>query len=119
MSGAVRMVATVAAAERRRDGILWLCLADMKELGDTEEVLHRGLAGDILALGPNIRVMLYGERMKWLAQELEKHAIKSSGFLSQEQMAAELKQHLKPTDFILLKGSRSMRMEKVWEAIKA
>jgi UDP-N-acetylmuramoyl-tripeptide--D-alanyl-D-alanine ligase len=114
----MRAAFKVAAAERRRDGILWLCLADMKELGDKEETLHRGLASDILALGPNIRVMLYGERMKWLAQELEKKGIKSSGFLSQELMAGELKKHIKSEDFILLKGSRSMRMEKVWEALK-
>ena len=115
----MRAAFNVAARARHGKGTLWLCLADMKELGTTEEALHRGLAADIVALGSNVNVMLYGERMKWLASELTKHGISSSSYLSQELLATELKKHLKPDDFIVIKGSRSMRMEKVWDSLRA
>ena len=110
----------VAARAHKEKGVLWLCLADMKELGDSEESLHRGLAPDIKALSGDVRVLLYGERMKWLGDEIGKLApkIEVSQFLSPELMANHVKEHLTKSDFILIKGSRSMRMEKVWETLR-
>ena len=110
----------VAAESITAHGTMWLCLADMKELGTSEEALHRSLATDIKKLNGPVRVMLYGERMKWLASEISKLSpeIQVEQFLSQELLAAELKKQLRPDDFVLIKGSRSMRMERVWEALK-
>ncbi len=117
----MRAAFKVAADGRNKSGVIWLCLADMKELGEAEETLHRGLAADIAGIPGDVRLMLYGERMKWLSAELAALAprIKITQFLSQELMAAGMKASLKPEDFIVIKGSRSMRMEKVWESLKA
>jgi UDP-N-acetylmuramoyl-tripeptide--D-alanyl-D-alanine ligase len=99
----------------------WLCLADMKELGTSEEELHRQLAADIRGMGANTKVLLLGEKMKWLADELRKRdpQIHVSHVETHDLLALELKQSFKKDDVVLLKGSRSMRMEKVWELIKA
>jgi UDP-N-acetylmuramoyl-tripeptide--D-alanyl-D-alanine ligase len=115
----MRAAFSVAAKDRQSTGTLWLCLADMKELGTAEETLHRSLAADIVTIGGNVRVMLYGERMKWLADELAKKHVAATCFLSQELLAADLKKQLKPNDMVVIKGSRSMRMEKVWDALRA
>jgi UDP-N-acetylmuramoyl-tripeptide--D-alanyl-D-alanine ligase len=103
------------------DGTKWLCLADMKELGTSEEQLHRELAMDVLRMGVNTKVLLMGDRMKWLANELRKldPKIYISHLEGHDLMARELKAGIKKGDVVLLKGSRSMRMEKVWESIKA
>ena len=105
------------AAERR---VLWLCLADMKELGTDEENLHRGLSASIMGLPGVVHVYLFGERMKWLADELVKNKFlgQVKNFDSQEDLAAELSRGVNPGDFVVLKGSNSMKMSKVWELIK-
>ena len=116
----MRAAFKVAMEARKKTGTLWLCLADMKELGDSEESLHKGLAEDIKKISGDVRVMLYGERMKWLSSELAKVApsVKVSQFLSPDLMAGDVKTNLKADDYVLIKGSRSMRMEKVWDSLK-
>jgi UDP-N-acetylmuramyl pentapeptide synthase len=117
----MRAAFQVAKETRNNNGTLWLCLGDMKELGAAEESLHRALAEDIASLGGNLKVLLYGERMKWLASELRKVAptIQLKEFDQIDPMAEEMLAQFKPEDFALIKGSRSMRMEKVWERLKA
>lgn len=117
----MRAAFKVAEQNHKKEGTLWLCLGDMKELGSAEEALHRGLARDIQALGSNVRVLLYGDRMKWLAMELRQIAPSLPLFQydSLESLSAEFKNQFKPADFAVIKGSRSMRMEKVWESLKA
>ena len=116
----MRAAFRVAATHRKSDATLWLCLGDMKELGTQEETLHRGLAKDISALGAKIEVLLHGERTSWLADELKK--INFQGHVatcaSHEDLVAHLSKKLRPEDFVMIKGSRSMRMEKVWQGIK-
>lgn len=116
----MRAAFKVAETSRDKNGTLWLCLADMKELGEVEEQLHRSLAGDIASLAGNVRVMLYGERMKWLSSELSriKPGIKIEQFLSPELMGKAVANELAKEDFVLIKGSRSMAMEKVWNVLK-
>lgn len=117
----MRAAFKVAESHAASDATLWLCLADMKELGAQEEALHRGLAKDIVAIKTPTTLLLYGDRMKWLAEELKTAGYTGSCKLyqSHDELGAELKKHLKSTDFVLLKGSRSMKMERVWDLIKA
>jgi UDP-N-acetylmuramoyl-tripeptide--D-alanyl-D-alanine ligase len=117
----MRAAFDVAKNFRANTGALWLCLGDMKELGAAEEALHRGLAEDIKDLGANVRVLLFGERMKWLGSELRKiaPAIFVKEFDKIESLAADLRAGFKADDFALIKGSRSMKMEKVWDVLKA
>lgn len=109
----------VASGSGSPSGDAWVCLGDMLELGTFEESLHRGLADAIQKHGIS-HVLLYGPRMKHLADELHQRGFAGSlkQFASQEEMARELASASKPGDRILLKGSRGMRMEKVWEALR-
>jgi UDP-N-acetylmuramyl pentapeptide synthase len=58
--------------------------------------------------------------MKWLSDEIRKldPKIYVKEFSSQDLMATELRSQIKSGDIVLLKGSRSMRMEKVWDQLK-
>lgn len=117
----MRAAFSVASNSRSKNGVLWLCLGDMKELGTSEEALHRGLAADIKDLGSGVRVLLYGDRMKWLGAELRSIApeILVKEFEQLDSLASEIKSQFKSEDFALIKGSRSMKMEKVWEQLKS
>lgn len=107
-------------ARRRRSPARRAALGDMLELGPGEEGYHRGLADSLIRLGIE-QVLLYGTRTQWLHQELQSRGYK--GQLSHHATHAELAQALlaaaKPGDAILIKGSRGMRMENVWAALKA
>jgi len=94
-------------------------LGDMLELGIDEETWHRNLAGPLLESKP-ASVLLYGARMKWLADELR--ILGYRGWCSHHEthgdLVARLGTFLNPGDIILLKGSRGMKMEKVLEALQ-
>lgn len=96
------------------------CLADMLELGKHEETYHRDLATNILH-SDLAAVLTYGQRMNWLYEELV--AQRFDGLLihceSRQRMTTELDSFLKAGDTVLLKGSRSMAMEEVWEGLKS
>jgi UDP-N-acetylmuramoyl-tripeptide--D-alanyl-D-alanine ligase len=114
--------ASMRAAFHIADGLhsetVHLCLGDMLELGEQEEELHRGLVESLRAMKAAKKIYLYGPRMKWLQDELTKHHIHSEHFEEQTSLANKVIQSLSTGDAILIKGSRSMRMEKVWEIIK-
>ena len=91
----------------------WLVLGDMGELGAESEQLHR-LAGQharsmnvnkLLATGEysQAAVAAFGEQGKY--------------FSTQDELIAFIKQALHENVNILIKGSRTMRMEKVVEAL--
>lgn len=94
-------------------------LGDMLELGEQEETFHREIANEIVKLDID-EVYLYGSRMKWLLDELnKKHFSKASHFETHEQLTQALKKALTPHDQVLIKGSRGMRMETVFKLLQA
>jgi len=103
----------------KRKGTTWVCLGDMLELGETEEALHRKLAEKLAAATVGY-AYLYGDRMKWLADELKRRRfdISVEHFQTQEDLAIRLKEWLRPDDAVLIKGSRGMQMEKVWDSLR-
>ncbi len=93
-------------------------LGDMLELGIEEESFHREIAKEIIKLKIN-ELYLFGTRMKWLKDELVKnHYSNVKHFESHEKLTEELKKHLSPNDQILIKGSRGMKMEKVFNLLQ-
>lgn len=97
---------------------LWACLGDMLELGDEEERYHRDLATALEETRVN-HVLLYGKRMNWLADELERRNFTGEvkHFDSHASLAECLKNTWTSGDAALIKGSRSMKMEEVWKKI--
>ena len=91
---------------------VWLCLGDMRELGTKEIELHRHLAVPIQKHKIK-NVLLFGPLMKHLSEALPG----SKHFSSQNDLADFLAQQLKPGERALIKGSRSMHMEHVWERL--
>ncbi|MCM0605537.1 MAG: UDP-N-acetylmuramoyl-tripeptide--D-alanyl-D-alanine ligase [Xanthomonadaceae bacterium] len=98
-------------------GKKWVALADMLELGTDELKFHRDLSKKIVGAFSN--VLLFGNRMKSLHEEL-KH-LKFSGenlhFETIEELTTHLKKNIHSGDICLIKGSRSMKMERVWKAL--
>ncbi len=115
MKAAFELLASTGTPHARR----WACLADMKELGENELQFHRDLATGLLATRP-AGILLHGTRMQSLLAELKSRGY--PGLLehheSPEAIASALRPHLGAGDVVLIKGSRSMKMEKTWEALK-
>lgn len=106
----------IAAAEflAACEGEGWLVLGDMRELGDDAAELHRSVGEAVrqagvtrlLAAGPLARMAAdaFGARGEW--------------FESVEDLVRELKGTVSRDISVLVKGSRSMRMERVVEALQ-
>ena len=110
-------------------GQAWACLGDMRELGKEEEKFHRELAPAVMDAELD-QLILLGPLMRHLAEELKKKKFKgkvrhfpldSSKRDKQDvyqEMAHLLKQELGDNDKLLIKGSRGLAMEKIWQLLK-
>ena len=109
-----------AARIHQSNGRRYVCLGDMLELGDGEERYHRELASELMELSID-GVFLYGERMKWLESELEKQGFHGllGHFSDHKSLSERLLADLQVGDTVLLKGSRGMRLERVWDKLLA
>lgn len=113
MAAAFALLASLPATGSR-----WACLADMLELGPEEERFHRELAGPLMRAGAT-HVLLAGTRMALLGQELKAHGYpgRVAHYPDVESLARALGSGVREEDAVLLKGSRAMHMERVWEAL--
>lgn len=96
-------------------------LGDMLELGDKTEFGHREVARKVSKIGANIFVAV-GDRMKFAVAELIAHGFSSSNifqFNNPDDAAKKIQEIAMEGDFILVKGSQGMRMEKVTKKIVA
>jgi UDP-N-acetylmuramoyl-tripeptide--D-alanyl-D-alanine ligase len=92
-------------------------LADMLELGDHEEQFHRELASAIDEHGIS-QVWLYGNRMKWLSEELNQRGFKNARhFPTHDALTTALMSSIEKNDVVLIKGSRGMKMETVLKSV--
>ena len=86
-----------------------LVLGDMKELGDTEKSLHQD-AGDHIKHAGIDYLFTYGDLTKNTSERFGEGAYH---FHEQEQLVKALHAFLSNQTIILVKGSRSMHMEKI------
>jgi UDP-N-acetylmuramoyl-tripeptide--D-alanyl-D-alanine ligase len=87
----------------------------MLELGERAEALHEEI-GAYLATQPIDRVYLYGPLGAAVESGARRAGLgpdKVSRFASHAEIAAALRERLRPGDHLLVKGSRGMRMEEV------
>ena len=114
------MAAIQTLAEVKSHGARAAVLGDMFELGKHSRREHRRL-GDQLAQARLDRVYLLGER----ASDVRKGAL-SGGMKSDQVIIGEshsdigqrLRAHIKKGDWLLVKGSRGMKMEAVLSELK-
>ena len=91
-----------------------LVCADMLELGRQSQRLHRAM-GDLVASLPLDLVITIGRFSKSISQVAKKRngSLQAYHYLSLDEANRRLKNYIKPGDTILLKGSRSMHMERM------
>ncbi|MBI2039134.1 MAG: UDP-N-acetylmuramoyl-tripeptide--D-alanyl-D-alanine ligase [Candidatus Niyogibacteria bacterium] len=95
-------------------------LGDMLELGKFTIEAHRAMADHAKECADI--VFTVGPRAKFIADELSAHgfdAEKLQRFSSAEEAGHALEKIIQPGDLILVKGSQSMRMERIVEEIMA
>ena len=109
-------LSVVAAAEfiAALPGESWLVLGDMKELGDDAAELHREVGEAARASGVS-RLFAYGDLASNAAEGFGEHA---SWYASLEALVDDLCEDLSSDVNVLVKGSRSMRMERVVDALR-
>lgn len=103
---------------RGEEGEMWVALGDMRELGKNEVQFHENLAQVIDRLEVH-NICLHGSLMKFLNKKLKENSNQKRlhHFDNKQEMAEYLVQNLSENDCLLIKGSRGMQMEEVWEAI--
>jgi UDP-N-acetylmuramoyl-tripeptide--D-alanyl-D-alanine ligase len=90
-----------------------LVLGDMKELGDAAKALHQEVGAFARHAGLQ-KLFCYGENSVYTAQAFGQNA---QHFQTQADLIAALKKTVTKDVVVLVKGSRSMRMEKVVDAL--
>jgi UDP-N-acetylmuramoyl-tripeptide--D-alanyl-D-alanine ligase len=95
-------------------------LGDMKELGATEEEAHREI-GRLAGKGGLDFFAGVGALMTMAVAEARRSGMDEecvAAFDTPEEAAAWTQEHLKAGDWVLVKGSRSMQMERAVEVIR-
>jgi UDP-N-acetylmuramoyl-tripeptide--D-alanyl-D-alanine ligase len=109
---------SVAAAAEFAAGLggpAWMALGDMGELGPSAERLHAETGAKLRALGIE---RLYGLG-PMSARTVEAFGEGARWFADVDALVRALRNELTPGATLLVKGSRSMRMERVVEALRA
>ena len=96
-------------------GTAWLVLGDMKELGEDSHKMHAEVGEAARALGVS-RIFATGDMSLFTADAFGEGA---QHFSDQSNLVEALRKALRPGINCLVKGSRSMGMERVVQAITA
>jgi UDP-N-acetylmuramoyl-tripeptide--D-alanyl-D-alanine ligase len=94
-------------------------LGDMLELGDQEEIWHRKIGGLLADTGVD-RVYLRGRLAGATAAGASQHGLPAAAVILREdpeEITKDLLSYAKDGDWILVKGSRMMKMEAIVEMI--
>jgi UDP-N-acetylmuramoyl-tripeptide--D-alanyl-D-alanine ligase len=117
MKNALDILTNLAGSQKRR--AVFIC-GDMAELGDSEQVLHRQLGEQIAKAGVNLLITL--GNLAAVAAEFAKKAspgIETHGFTSNTDVCNNLRDLIKDSDIILVKGSRVNKLELVVDKLKS
>ncbi len=97
----------------RRIGVL----GDMLELGESAAKEHENLATFAKQFDFD-SLFLYGELTAHTKAKASNQGIEAFHFSDQDELVRALEKYMQPGDLVLVKGSRSMRMEHVVEALE-
>ena len=109
----VAALETAVGLRRNDHQRIFVLFADMKEMGRQSKSLHRNVGVEMARLGIDALFTL-GEYAKESLYSFERSGGNNFGTCKNtEEMAEMVKHYSKPHDIILVKGSRSMHLEKV------
>lgn len=92
-------------------------LADMLELGADEERYHRRMGEVAAEAGVDI-LLTVGERAAWISEAARARGLAAEHLPDPSAAASRLAEVLRPGDLLLMKGSRLMKLEQVYERLK-
>lgn len=110
-----------ALAGRKGSARGLVVLGDMGELGEAAAEAHRAAGRLVAELGLD-ELLVLGERARDVAQGATQAGLDATRVhesRDQEEAARELRKRLRPGDWVLVKGSRAARMERVVAALRA
>ncbi|CAM3217254.1 UDP-N-acetylmuramoyl-tripeptide--D-alanyl-D-alanine ligase [Filibacter tadaridae] len=97
----------------------WVVLGDMLELGAEERRYHEELAKQLVQMKLK-GILLFGPRMKWLFEKLEKEGVGARLTWSEKEydpIIEEINKYTDKNSIILLKGSRGMALERILQGL--
>jgi UDP-N-acetylmuramoyl-tripeptide--D-alanyl-D-alanine ligase len=111
----------VAFAEMKGKNRGLAVLGDMLEVGPSSPEFHEQAGRGVAAMGL-ARLLVFGDAARGIAQGareagMDEKKIQAPADL--EELVAALEKALEPGDWVLIKGSRRMRLERVVEALKS
>lgn len=114
MAAAIQALSAVRKADR-----CFFVFGDMLELGDQADLMHQQVGAEAAKVGA-VKIYAYGNRAQALISGAGEGGMSEKQLMtgSKEELAADLISHLRPNDWVLVKGSRAMAMETVVEAIR-
>ncbi len=113
VKAALDVLSTVTDGNQRKVAVL----ADMLELGPSAADIHREIGIYAGKSGVNY-LFAFGESAREYIAGINETAKEKGEYFSDKQaLINRLKQYIKPGDFILVKGSRGMKMEEVVSAL--
>lgn len=94
-------------------------LSDMKELGEFSELYHRELGKEVFQYGFDL-LFTWGEMSEHIAQGAENAGMDTKNvfhFTVKDDLVDALRSNIVADDLVLIKGSRSMKMEEVVDRV--
>jgi UDP-N-acetylmuramoyl-tripeptide--D-alanyl-D-alanine ligase len=93
-----------------RDGRKVAILADMMELGPEEAGYHRDVGRAAAGAGVDLLIAV-GDRARWYVEGAD--GVPAERFPTVEEAVADVPRLIRPGDVVLVKGSRSMALERI------
>jgi UDP-N-acetylmuramoyl-tripeptide--D-alanyl-D-alanine ligase len=112
VKAAIDVLVAAGGAGQRKIAVL----ADMLELGPTTLALHHEL-GVYAAKSGVDSLFAFGDLAKEYANGMNETTHGAEYFSNKQALIDRLKAYIKPGDFILIKGSRGMKMEEIVNAL--
>lgn len=107
-----------AVGLRRRDSQrIFVALGDMKEMGRRARALHRDIGVHMAKMGVDFLLTMGDHAQEALGPYSEMGGGNFCHCENTQEMADHLRRFSRPHDIILVKGSRSMRLEQVIDAL--
>ena len=92
-------------------------LGDMNELGDAAADEHRALARQLPHFGVTCAIFV-GKFAEVAFNEAKTRGVKGYTYSDSDELIGELSSIIKPGDIVLVKGSRSVRLERIVDQLK-